>query len=83
MCPTIEVAGWKAGRDQYGLTDFTALWYVPFLLKCHYTDDSKENILEKMKGLKYPLRVLKDDQAFLVENGNVTFVGDGEEVIIK
>ena len=83
MCPTIEVAGWKMDRDRHGLTDFTALGYIPFLLKCHYTDDSKEDVLEKIKDLKYPLRILRDDQAFLVEDDRVTFIGDEGEVILK
>ncbi len=80
MCPTVEVGAWKTDRNKYGVTDFTALGYVPFLIKCHYTDDSKEKVLENAKDLKYPLRVLKDDQAFLIKDGNCTFVGNGEEV---
>ncbi|MES2223614.1 MAG: Type 1 glutamine amidotransferase-like domain-containing protein [Patescibacteria group bacterium] len=82
MCPTIEVAAWKVGRNNYGLNDLTALAYVPFLLKCHYTDSAKDTILEKVKDLKYSLKILRDDQAFLVEDGNVMFIGDGEEVKI-
>lgn len=82
MCPTIEVAAWKAGRNQYGLTDFTALWYIPFLLKCHYTDGAKAEIKEKMADLKHPLRLLKDDEALLVENDKVSFIGNAEESMI-
>lgn len=78
MCPTVEIGGWKASRNRYGVTDFTALGYVPFLIKCHYTDDQKEKVLEKMQGLKYPLRVLRDDEAFMAENGQCTFVGGTE-----
>jgi dipeptidase E len=80
MCPTVEIGGWKTTRNRYGITDFTALGYVPFLIKCHYTDDIEEKILEKKIELKYPLRILKDDQAFVVENGSYTFIGDEEEV---
>lgn len=82
MCPTVEVAGWKTSRNKYGVTDFTALGYVPFLIKCHYTDDQREKILEKVKELKYPFRVLRDNQAFLVENEQTTFIGN-EEVIFN
>lgn len=82
MCPTVEVGGWKSTRNRYGLTDFTALHYVPFLIKCHYTDDQKEKVLEKMKDSIYSIRLLKDNQAFLVEDGNCRFMGDGEEVKI-
>lgn len=80
MCPTVEVGSWKAARNRYGVTDFTALRYVSFLIKCHYTDDIKEKVIEKIKTLKYPLRVLKDNQAFLIEDNSCLFVGEGEEV---
>lgn len=33
-----------------------------------------------MKTLKYPLRILRDGQGLLVEDGKYTFYGDGEEV---
>jgi peptidase E len=81
MCPTIEVANWNDnGRDRFGITDFTALNYVPFVLKVHYKDEMAEKIKENMKTLKYPFRILRDGQGILVENEKHTFVGDGEEV---
>lgn len=83
MCPTIEVGGWKTSRNKHGVTDFTALGYVPFLIKCHYTDDSKEKIIEKIKTLKYPLRLLTDNQAILVDNGKYSFVGEEEDKTIR
>ncbi len=83
VSPTMEVGAWKLNRNRYGLTDFTALNYVPFLIKCHYTDDKKDEILEKIKSLKYPLKVLRDDQLLYVENNNIQFVGNSEEVILE
>jgi dipeptidase E len=80
MCPTVEVGAWKTSRNKYGVTDFTALGYVPFLIKCHYTDEQKEKITEKISTLQYPIKILRDNQAVLVEDGKYTFVGDGEEV---
>ena len=83
MCPTIDVADWDDKTiDRFGVNDFTSLNYVPFVLKVHYKDEAGELVKEKMKTLKYPLRVLKDGQGILVENGKYTFVGDGEEVKI-
>lgn len=83
MCPTIEVADWnKSGRDRFDLTDFTALNYVPFLLKVHYEDTMKDMILENIKNTKYPLRILRDGQGILVENNTYTFIG-GEEVVLN
>jgi len=82
MCPTIEVGGWKLERDRYGLTDFTALNYVSFLIKCHFTDDLREAMIERAKELKYTLKVLKDDQCFYIEDGKISFFGDSEEVVL-
>jgi dipeptidase E len=82
MCPTIEVANWnETGRDRFGLTDFSALNYVPFVLKVHYKDEMENTVKEKMKTLKYPLRILRDGQGILIENDKYTFFG-GEEIIL-
>jgi dipeptidase E len=83
LCPTIEVGGWKLDRDRHGLTDFTSFGYVPYLIKCHYLDEQEKDVREKAKHLKYPLRVLKDDQAILIEDGKETFIGDTEEIKIS
>jgi dipeptidase E len=83
MCPTIEVANWNEdGKDRFGVTDFTALNYVPFILKVHYTDEQEKKVKEKSVLSKYPLRILRDGQGIVVEDDKCTFVG-GEEVIIK
>lgn len=83
MCPTIEVANWNEdGKDRFGITDFTALNYVPFILKVHYTDNQETKVKEKSTTSKYPLRILKDGQGILVEDDKYTFVG-GEETLIK
>ena len=81
MCPDLEVATWS-GRDRFGVEDLTGLNYAPYYLKVHYTDDMDENVKEKMKNLKYPLRILRDGQGRYIENGEDRFVGEGEEVKI-
>lgn len=84
VCPTIEVSDWdETGKLRFDVNDFKALNYVPFLLKVHYKDEQEEKIREKIKSLKYPLRILRDGQGVLVEDGNVKFIGDSEEVILK
>ncbi|MCF7833661.1 MAG: peptidase E [Candidatus Pacebacteria bacterium] len=81
MCPTIEVSDWdETGKLRFGITDFTALNYVPFVLKVHYKDEQEVKVREKIKTLKLPIRILKDTQGILVENDKCTFVGDGSEV---
>jgi len=81
MCPTIEVSNWdETGKERFGVIDFSSLNYVPFVLKVHYKDEQAVKIREKMQSLKYPIRILRDGQGILVEDGKYTFVGDGEEV---
>jgi dipeptidase E len=79
MCPTIEVANWnETGRDRFELTDFSALNYVPFVLKVHYKDEAESSVKEKIKTLKYPLKILRDGQGILVEDEKYTFIGGNE-----
>jgi len=81
MCPSIEVADWDdTGRSRFEVTDFSSLNYVPFLLKVHYKDEQAQKVIDKMQNLKYPLRILRDGQGILVEDGKYEFIGDGEEV---
>jgi len=82
MCPNIEVASWRKNKEEdwFGLTDLTALGYAPFCLKVHYTNDMQESIKEKMKSLKFPLRILRDGQGILGENGVFSFKGEGNEI---
>lgn len=81
MCPTIDVSDWNDETvDRYGVSDFTALNYVPFVLKVHYTDEKEIEVKTKMQELKYPLRILRDGEGILIEDGKYIFVGDGEEV---
>lgn len=82
-CPSIEVATLtERGFDRFGITDFTAMNLVPFLIKAHYTPAMKEMLNEKAKNLKYPLRILNDNQALLVQNGEVQLLGGGDEIIM-
>ena len=84
MCPTIEVSDWNNKTvNRFGLTDFSALNYVPFALKVHYENEMEKLVKEKMKTLKYPLRILRDGQGLVIENDKFIFFGDGEEVNLK
>lgn len=81
MCPTIEVSDWNPdGKDRFGITDFTALNYVPFVLKVHYKDEQKEIVKKWIETLKYPIHILKDGQGMFCEDGVCKFIGDEEEV---
>jgi dipeptidase E len=68
MCPTIEVATWaQDNKDRFGLTDLTALNYVPFVLKAHYRDEDEASVQQQAKTLKYPLRRLHDGEGILIQ----------------
>ncbi len=83
-CPTIETSTWlnEPLKQRYGLTDLRAMHLVPFIMRVHYTDEQESIICEKMKESHYPLRIVRDGQAILVENDRYTFVGEGKEVIL-
>jgi len=81
VCPSIEVADWdKTGKIRFDVTDFTALNYVPFVLKVHYKDEQEKTVRKGIETLKYPIRILKDGQGMFCEDGNCRFIGDEEEV---
>ncbi|MBI2474605.1 MAG: Type 1 glutamine amidotransferase-like domain-containing protein [Candidatus Taylorbacteria bacterium] len=84
-CPTIEMAGLRHQNkyDHYGVTDLRAMALVPFLLTVHYKPEYKNLVQEKIKNIKYPLRILNDDQAILIENGKTTLVGEGKEIFLR
>jgi len=80
-CPTIEMSFWrKEQTNTFGLTDFNGMNLVPFLLSVHYKPEYKDLLKEKIKTTKYPVKILTDDQAILVEDDKYTLVGKGEEI---
>ena len=82
-CPTIEAANWKhADRNIVGLTDLTGLNLVPFLLSAHYKPEYKEILKSEISAVKYPVKILTDEQAILIRDGEIILVGKGEEIKI-
>jgi dipeptidase E len=87
-CPNIDMALWKEEcrgqrHKHYGITDYEAMGLVDFLVMVHYEDDLKNVIKKKLLNLEYSLRILKDDQALLIENDQVKFIGKEKEEIIN
>lgn len=81
VCPTIEMALWPH-QDKYdhcGLTEFTAMNLVPFLINVHYTPGDRELLKEKIPQASNLVRILTDGQAILVKDDEVIFLG-GEEI---
>lgn len=85
-CPTIEMAGLRhqdAKYNKFGVTDLTGMNLVPFILAVHYSSQYKEFIKEKIAQSKYPWKILTDEQALLVRDGEVELVGNQEEVVLS
>lgn len=83
MCPTIEMSTWKKPgeeKDRFGVNDFTGLNFVPFLVKAHYNPEQKELLVEYISKTKYPVKILEDGQAILVEGEGYKLIGEGKEI---
>jgi dipeptidase E len=81
--PTIETAGWKEDdRNTVGLENLAGLNLVPFLVYVHYDEMWEDVVHDESVNSEYPVRILTDGQAFLVQGDEVTLVGEGEEVQI-
>lgn len=80
---TIETSVWRGvDRNVVGLTDLTGLGLVPFNIFVHYSPQCKELILREQPKSKWPLRILTDDQALLIRDGNRELVGKTPAIII-
>lgn len=84
-CPTIEMAGFRHQDkyDHYGVTDLTGMNLIPFLLSVHYKPEYRDILEEKISQAKYPLKILTDEQAILIKDGEVELVGNKEEVVLS
>jgi dipeptidase E len=88
MCPNIKLTEWKvkAGlrpdKNRFDLTDLTAFDFAPFLLVVHFAPEQIE-IVKKFiqEEAVYPVRVLTDEQAFVIKNGQTILIGHGQEII--
>ncbi len=81
MCPTIEMALWKKpDRDRFGLTDLTALNFVPFLLIVHFEPQFAEIIKKGIANTNYPVKILTDNQALIIKDIKTELIGDGKEI---
>ncbi len=78
-CPTIEQATWKhQDRNRVGITDFTALNLVPFLISAHFEEKYRVIVDKVAPGTKYPIVALSDKQAVLVQGKRVKVIGEGK-----
>jgi len=83
-CPTIEMAHWKRqDLNLVNLKSLKALNLVPFLIFAHYTPKYKKEVKEGIKKSKYPVKIINDDQAILIQDKKVKLIGKGKEIKIK
>lgn len=80
-CPSIVMKTWTRKSDRHGVSNLSAMNLVPFYLKCHYSPDIKDILLEKAKNLDLPLRVLNNNQALVIRGSDKRLIGKGEEII--
>ncbi len=79
-CPTIEQATWKhQDRNRVGITDFTALKLVPFLITTHFEEKYKAIVEQAAKKTDYPIVALTDQQAIVVRGKKVQIIGKGKK----
>lgn len=79
-CPTIEQATWKrADRNRWGVTDFKALNYVPFLIVAHFDEKYRTIVDAATKTTRCPIVALTDKQAIVVDGKKIKIVGVGNK----
>ncbi len=58
----------------------TALNLVPFQVVSHFTPEKTNAVRQQIKTTHYTVKILRDGQGILVEDGRYRLVGEGEEV---
>ena len=78
VCPTIEVATWKTPQrfDRHGIADFAAMNLVPFLIVAHCTSEIEAMIKPRMEQAMYPVKLLNDQQAIVVQDDSIEILED-------
>lgn len=84
MGENIKTAGWKGiDKNIVGLTDLTGLQYVPFSIFVHYKPVHNKVIKENIPHINNKIKILTDQQAFLIQDDMISLVGTGEEIKIE
>ncbi|MBD3280785.1 hypothetical protein GF389_04650 [Candidatus Dojkabacteria bacterium] len=78
-CPSIIMAKWTNANEKFdecGITDYTAMNLVPFLILAHMNDEREKLLTEKKKETDLPVKALTDNQAVVVRDGNTQLLND-------
>ena len=82
MTPSIIPSTWSsAWFDRCGITDYSWLSYVPFIIKAHYISEKHQKLVELTRNLDTPVRALADGQAVLVKDDDIRVIWEGEAVV--
>ena len=80
VCPSMDAALWKKpNRNQWGVTDFTGLKLVPFLIMAHFQEGYRKTIEDVAKHIMRPIVAINDQQAILVKGDKVKIIGKGKK----
>ena len=83
-CPSLQVSTWsKLSFDKFGVTDLSAMHRVNFFVKAHYTPEMFPSLHTQSQQLSAPLYALNNDQALVIDDGHVTLIGGGDEVVFR
>ena len=75
VCPSVEMGLWKkTNRNTYGLTDFTGVGLVDFMVMAHYEEKYKELFQDKTRNAHYKVYALTDNQAISVSGRKLKFI---------
>src|SRR3989339_136802 len=80
----IEAGNWKdKERDKFGLTNLSAMNFIPYSIFVHYAPEHQEIIKKQSNRVKNQLKILTDSQALFVLDEKITLVGSGDAIIAK
>ena len=81
--PTIETGLWKRkDRERYGVTDMTGMNWIDFNIFPHYKEEYKSIVDEEVAKSKYPVKILTNDQAILIQDDKMTLLDNNNDPII-
>lgn len=74
-CPSVEMGLWKKpNRNTYGLTDYSGMGLVDFMVMAHYEEKYKELFQKKSNNVNHKVYALTNDQAISITNGEKKFI---------
>ncbi len=81
-CPSIEQSNWKhKGSNFVRLRNLNALGLVPYLISVHYKPEYSELIKIGKENSRFKVRILNDNQAFVILGNKTKLVGKDQKEI--